>query len=136
MGTRPVRKLARDILVAAAASAGILIAFGMFLGYLFWAGTARAQALGDHGNGHREMHSDYKDWRTPTGYSCCDDHDCRPTRVCEPTFGGLGVIADGRCILVRPHSLIKVPSPDGRTHVCMTPGAIEPRCVVIGEPRI
>lgn len=80
-------------------------------------------------------HDPYSSWKTNQGYSCCDDSDCRPTRTCTPLGGDLGVMIDGRCMAVPPSSLLRIPSPDGRSHACISPGALEPRCVVLGETR-
>lgn len=107
--------------------AAVLIALGIAIG------AAWAQS-GDWGDGHAEMHPVYQGWRDNRGYSCCNDRDCRPTRVCD-LGGQLGVIADGKCVFVPPEAVLHIPSPDGRSHVCMSKGALQPMCVVIGEPR-
>lgn len=101
------------------------------LGYLI--GAAMAQS-GQWSDGHAEMHHIYQEWHDSRGYSCCNDRDCRPTRTCD-AGGHLGVVSDGHCVVVPPDTVLHIPSPDGRTHVCMAKGALQPMCVVVGEPR-
>jgi len=96
-------------------------------------GPARAQS-GAHGDGHAEMHHVYKEWQDNRGFGCCDDQDCRPVRA-DPGPLGWRVWIDGRWVAVPPDTVLGISSPDGRSHVCMSPGAQEPRCFVPGEPR-
>lgn len=107
----------------------------LLLGVLGLPRCAKAQD-GAHGHGHAELHPTYKDWKTGTGYGCCDDRDCRPTRAYVDEQGRWRAMADGSWVIVPPDAVLKMPSPDGRSHICMTPGAMEPRCFVPGEPRI
>jgi hypothetical protein len=95
---------------------------------------AKAQS-GEHGDGHAEMHSAYEHWKDRNGYGCCDDRDCRPVRANVVGDGRWSVWIDGRWLPVPPDAVLRIPSPDGRSHVCMAPGAVEPRCFVPGEPR-
>ena len=101
---------------------------------LVLAAPAIAQS-GNYGDGHAEMHSTYKSWKDLRGYSCCDDGDCRPTRADKGDDGRWRAWIDGRWVPVPPDTVLHMPSPDGRSHVCMSPGAVEPRCFVPGEPR-
>jgi hypothetical protein len=96
-------------------------------------GPARAQS-GGHGDGHAEMHHAYKEWIDNRGFGCCDDQDCRPVRA-DPGPLGWRVWIDGRWVAVPPDTVLGITSPDGRSHVCMSPDAQEPRCFVPGEPR-
>ena len=99
--------------------------------------TAPVAALaqsGGHGDGHAQMHDLYKKWKDNRGYECCDDSDCRPVRA-DPGPLGWRVWIESRWVPVPPDVVLLVPSPDGRSHVCMSPGAVEPRCFVPGEPR-
>ncbi|MFO1080873.1 MAG: hypothetical protein U1E23_09635 [Reyranellaceae bacterium] len=96
-----------------------------------WVVAAHAQS-GDHGDGHREMHPTYKNWLDGRGFSCCDDSDCRPTRAWRGDDGRWRAW-DGRGWVVVPvDAVLPIPSPDMRSHICMTPGALEPRCFVPG----
>lgn len=90
---------------------------------------------GYYGIGHAENHRFYKDWNRPgTTYSCCNERDCRPTRACF-VDQELGVMVDGKCLPVPAKSVLRIPSPDEHTHVCIAKGAKEPACVVFGPPR-
>lgn len=114
------------------------IAFWIVLALGFGMGLsthqARAQS-GRHGDGHAELHSTYEQWKDQRGYSCCDDGDCRPTRADKGDDGRWRAWIDGRWIPVPADAVLDRRSPDGRSHVCMSPGAQEPRCFVPGEPR-
>jgi hypothetical protein len=90
---------------------------------------------GNHGDGHAEMRPRYEKWIDKRGFGCCDNRDCRPTRAYVGEDGQWRAIADGIWHVVPPDTVLHIPSPDGRSHICMTPGAQEPRCFVPGEPR-
>lgn len=79
-------------------------------------------------------HEPYSDWKDNRGYGCCDNGDCMPVRA-DPRPEGWRILVDGRWMLVPPDAVLKIPSPDGRSHACISPGAQEPRCFVPGEPR-
>jgi hypothetical protein len=79
-------------------------------------------------------HDIYSDWKDRRGYGCCHDRDCRPVRA-DLTEAGWRVWIDGRWVLVPPDAVLTIPSPDGRSHACISPGAIEPMCFVPGEAR-
>lgn len=80
-------------------------------------------------------HDPYSAWKDRHGYSCCDNRDCRPVRADRDDAGRWRVYVDGRWVPVPADAILPFPSPDGRSHACMTPTALEPRCVVIGEVR-
>jgi hypothetical protein len=90
---------------------------------------------GNHGDGHAEMHATYEEWKDYRGFSCCDDSDCRPVRADAGIDGQWRAWVDGRWVPVPPNAVLQIKSPDGRNHICMSPGAVEPRCFVPGEPR-
>ena len=94
---------------------------------------ARAQS-GAHGDGQAEMHHAYKEWQDNRGFGCCDDRDCRPVRA-DPGLLGWRLWTHGRWVAVPPDTVLGIASADGRSHICMTPGAQEPRCFVPGGPR-
>lgn len=123
---KPLRSLLRAAVLVLAIIALALVA----LGY----GLASAQS-GNHGDGHAEHHADYRQWQDRRGYGCCDDQDCRPTRAYVDEYGRWRAMVDGGWMVVPPDAVLPIPSPDGRSHVCHTPGAREPRCFVPGEPR-
>lgn len=101
----------------------------------FIAGRCSAQS-GNHGDGHGEMHEIYKGWQSPQGYSCCSEQDCRPTRAYLDEHGHWQAIVDGRWLVMPDDRVLRIPSPDGRSHVCATPGAAPTiRCFVPGEIR-
>lgn len=90
---------------------------------------------GSHGDGHAQHHADYREWKDRHGFGCCDDRDCRPTRAYVDEAGRWRALVDGGWMIVPPDAVLRIPSPDGRSHICHTPGALEPRCFVPGEPR-
>jgi hypothetical protein len=97
-------------------------------------GVVRAQS-GTHGDGHGAGHPVYKGWTTPQGGSCCNDSDCRPTRAFVDELGRWRAFDGRKWVVVPPDALLRIPSPDGRSHLCMSQGAELPRCFVPGEPR-
>ena len=111
-------------------SAAVLIVVGV------WPLLPTKAQSGDWGDGHAEMHSIYQSWHNRENYSCCNNSDCRPTRAYKDDDGRWRVLADGQWVIVPPYAILDIASPDGRSHVCMAKGAVEPRCVVLGEPRI
>ena len=90
---------------------------------------------GNHGAGHIKLHKWYKTLRQPgTGYECCDEKDCRPTksRIRGPH---IEVLVDGEWTRVPPNTILQTPSPDLNTHVCAPKGPWSPKpifCVVLG----
>lgn len=79
-------------------------------------------------------HDPYTQWLDRRGFSCCDKRDCAPVRA-DYTPTGWQVWIEGRWVPVPADAVLDIPSPDGRSHACMAPGAIQPRCFVPGEPR-
>lgn len=67
-------------------------------------------------------HDQYKDWKMPdTGASCCNDHDCGPSRAyIDPTdeMWRAWNPTTREWVVVPPNKVLKGPSPDGRTHWC------------------
>lgn len=90
---------------------------------------------GNHGDGHAEMHDVYKGWNDRRGFSCCDKNDCRPVRADADIEGRWRAWVNGRWAPVPADTVLPIQSPDGRSHICWSPGALEPRCFVPGEPR-
>lgn len=96
----------------------------------FWAGCSRAQD--DHAQGHDW----YQHLKQPgTGYGCCDNRDCRPTRAYREDDGTWRAVVDGRWVDVPAGLVLTEKAPDGRSHICanLTTGRIY--CFVPGEPR-
>lgn len=67
-------------------------------------------------------HDIYRGWMVPgTATSCCNDRDCRPTRA-RMTDGETWQAWDGaRWVDIPPARVLRFPSPDGRSHVCISP---------------
>ena len=107
-------------------------AFGLVSCVATVVGTAAGVRAQD---GHAQMHHEYLKWKDGRGYSCCDERDCRPTRAYIDEAGRWRAMVDGVYLVVPPDAVLRIPSPDGRSHVCVSPGALEPRCFVPGEPR-
>lgn len=79
-------------------------------------------------------HDPYTKWLDKRGFSCCDNRDCAPVRA-DLTPTGWQVWMEGRWVPVPWDAVLEIPSPDGRSHACMSPGAVFVRCFVAGEPR-
>jgi hypothetical protein len=101
-----------------------VIAIGLVM--LGW-GIARAQHPG-----HAEHHAWYEHLKTPQGYQCCDNRDCRPVRArplddgsWEAFFGGEWRPVPAERIL--PDHLNKVPT---SAHICEQDGFT--RCFLRG----
>lgn len=74
---------------------------------------------GAHGVGHAQMHHAYKHWVQPdNGASCCDDRDCRPTRARGDMDGNWEAWNGSKWIPIPRNKILKLPSPDGRSHLC------------------
>lgn len=70
-------------------------------------------------------HPPYEHWRIPTtGGSCCSDRDCRPTRARMDADGRWEAWDGWRWLPVPPLSVLSIPSPDGRSHLCEANGAV------------
>lgn len=89
--------------------------------------TAPAQVL---------AHDPYGGWINPaTGGSCCDDRDCQPARSYLGDDGFYYVFLTGRWRRVPPDRVLKIPSPDGSSHVCADALTDEIHCFVAGPPK-
>lgn len=79
-------------------------------------------------------HDIYLDWKVPgTAVSCCDRRDCRPTRA-RMTDRETWEAWDGeRWVDIPPNRVLRMRSPDGRSHLCEAHGAVF--CFVAGETR-
>lgn len=87
-----------------------VLAVALTLAFVF-----RAEAQ----DGHAQYHDTYKLWKTPSGGSCCNNQDCRPTQArYEPTLGVWRVLVDGVWCPVPASTRRPYASPDGRAHVC------------------
>lgn len=90
---------------------------------------------GNHGDGHAEMHGEYKDWKQPSnGLSCCNDQDCRPTRA-DLTEQGWRAWDGTRWLAVPWSAVLDVRAKDGRSHLCSTPAG-HVYCLVPADPKI
>lgn len=70
-------------------------------------------------------HGPYTDWRIPTtGGSCCNNADCRPTRARQDDDGRWEAWDGARWLSVPPLAVLSMPSPDGRSHLCESGGAV------------
>jgi hypothetical protein len=76
-------------------------------------------------------HDPYGAWKNPTtGASCCDNRDCRARMDDNERWEAW----DGwRWIKIPPANVLRMKSPDGRSHLCEMNGAVF--CFVPGEPR-
>jgi hypothetical protein len=81
-----------------------------------------------------QAHDPYIDWKDRNGFDCCHGRDCKPVRA-DPTPAGWLVWHEGRWVPVPPAAVLDMPSPDGRSHACIAPGAKEPRCFVPGDTK-
>jgi len=78
-------------------------------------------------------HDVYHDWKTRNGVSCCHDRDCAPATMWADGEGRLYARQNGQTYSVPAEAVLKIPSPDGRSHLCVISGTVI--CAVIGEPR-
>ena len=63
-------------------------------------------------------HDIYSGWKTDKGVGCCNGSDCRPVRALQDYDGSWVAVVDGRLVPVPPSQLLKIRSPDGRSHWC------------------
>ena len=99
-------------------------------------GGAQAQEhQGMHGRGHDKLHHWYETLKQPlSGYSCCDNKDCRPTTA-RRQGELLEVLVDGEWMKVPSTAILTGTSPDTNTHVCAAQLYGRPKvifCVVLG----
>jgi len=100
----------------------------LFLGFILLIvfGSMAAQCFG---------HDIYHEWKMPgTEASCCNDRDCGPVTATPIGNGAWVVKVDGREVVVTPDRVLKIPSPDGRSHWCGSGDVTY--CFVPGEVRI
>jgi hypothetical protein len=85
--------------------------------------------------GRASAHDGYGKWERPDlpGASCCNEHDCRPVRAAQDMDGNWTAYPDGRPVRVPRRNLLKIPSPDGRSHWCGS--GVTTFCFVAGEVR-
>ena len=80
-------------------------------------------------------HDPYDRWMVPgTATSCCNDRDCRPTRARMDEHERWEAWDGERWLKVPPDRVLKIPSPDGRSHLCEMNGAV--LCFVPAGPKI
>lgn len=84
---------------------------------------------------HEHEGVNYGDWKSSNGVSCCNDSDCQPTRASMDENGNWVALFQGRKVIVPKEKVLSIPSPDGRSHICMSPEAVYPYCFVPGEIR-
>lgn len=65
-------------------------------------------------------HEPYSDWKMPDApnTSCCNDSDCRPVRAESDMDGNWTAFVDGRRVPIPARKVMKIQSPDGRSHWC------------------
>lgn len=81
-----------------------------------------------------QAHDIYSDWKQPgNGASCCSNSDCRPVRSTQGADGTWSVWIDGQPLSVPSSRVLKMPSPDGRSHWCGSGSTTY--CFVPGEIR-
>lgn len=62
-------------------------------------------------------HDWYLGLRNPADELCCGVRDCAPVGECV-VEGREGILHRGVCMAIPPESLVPIPSPDGRAHLC------------------
>jgi len=83
--------------------------------------------------GRASGHDIYTDWKMPgTDVSCCSERDCQPVRAHMVDEQWI-VHVDGLEIPVPPERVLKIKSPDGRSHWCGI--GVVTYCFVPGEVR-
>lgn len=98
-----------------------------------WHATAQS---GQHGDGHAEMHRQYKYWKAPNNADlpCCDNTDCRPTRAFMHDDGLWRAWNGSRWLAVPTDRLLPADlAGDGRSHLCEVETNIY--CFTPGQPR-
>ena len=78
-------------------------------------------------------HDIYGDWKTRNGISCCHGRDCAPATAWQDMEGNWFTRRDGQTYSVPAHTVLPIPSPDGRSHACIIGGTVI--CFVPGEVR-
>jgi hypothetical protein len=87
-----------------------------------WRAALAAAALGAgiHLAWAHDSHTgqDYTKYRQRNGASCCNGHDCRPTRFEVRSDGALVMFPEGRAVSVPGDRVNQEPSDDGLAHWC------------------
>lgn len=84
--------------------------------------------------GPARAHDPYSDWKQPSGASCCNDRDCRPTRAWRGDDGWWNAEVNGFWVKVPPRAVLGIVAPDGNSHICINPGGLI-LCFVAGVPK-
>lgn len=72
-----------------------------------------------------QSHDLYQDWRQPyTNASCCNGHDCHPTTATLDENGNWVARHLGRDVKIPWARVMKGPSPDGRSHLCISDSGV------------
>lgn len=85
--------------------------------------------------GRARGHDIYGDWKMPDnpGLSCCNESDCRSVTAAQDMDGNWTTFVEGRKVPIPARKVMKIPSPDGRSHWCGTKETTY--CFVAGEVR-
>jgi len=78
-------------------------------------------------------HDIYENWKTINGVSCCHDKDCAPATMWIDAEDRLIARQNGQTYFVPREVVLPIPSPDGRSHICVIAGTVI--CAVPGEVR-
>lgn len=99
--------------------------------------TREGKGEGEYGVGHAEYHEWYKNLSQPgTGYSCCSDKDCRPTRAYMDEDGKWHALVNGWWRDIPPSVVLEELAPNGGSHVCAGEGRNATiYCFVGGVPK-
>lgn len=80
-------------------------------------------AAAEEAPGHAQHHHWYKTLKIPgTGYSCCNDSDCRPAQW-RATPNGVEFFIGGKWFFPPKQSVIETETVDGNGHWCGLDGA-------------
>ncbi len=115
----------------------LMLATGVVMTVFFgWLASAKAQDCpeGAYGCNHAQDHEQFKTWHreehtdsdgiTHPGMSCCNEHDCRPTRAYQDQEGNWHAWLGRRWAKVPPEAMLKTDIlGTGRSYVCAPQGA-------------
>lgn len=82
---------------------------------------------------HPQGTDPYVDWKTRNGISCCHGKDCAPALAWQDMDGNWFARQNGATYSIPAHTVLPIPSPDGRSHACVIGGNVI--CFVPGEVR-
>ncbi len=103
----------------------VLVWFAILYVALLFASRIVYGQTGQHGDGHAEHHDQYEQWKQPdNGASCCNNADCRPTRARMTDRETWEAWNGYRWIPIPPLKVLRMQSPDGRSHLCESNGAV------------